>query len=204
MKIALSNFALRHFKKGAGTVVTSHAPEEFIDEVNELIDQSEPFEEPNFSMEDSLYPFCKYLIIRNFTDAIASTAKITLENYQYLRSGYSSRTEDELPYLSRWFELPIKNTKPSNNLILILYSREQLLKERDVNGSEFEIPEDCEYGIVALQALDESVVEPMTPYTMVRNALGIKWGGNGEDINEDYLREAAKYWNEHAIIKIRI
>ena len=201
MKIALSNFALRHFKKGAGTVVASHIPEEFIDEVNELIDQPKTSGNPKFLFRDSLYPFCKYLIIDNFTDAIASTAKITLENYQYLRSGYSSRVEGELPYLSRWFELPIKNTEPSKCLVLILYSREQLLKERDENGGEFEIPEECEYGIVALQALDEPVVEPMPPYTMVRNALGIKWGGNGEDIIEDYLREAAIYWNEHAIIK---
>ena len=201
MKIALSNFAIRHFKKGAGTVVTSHTPEEFIEEVNDVIEQPDPFEEPTFSLEDSLYPFCKYLIIDNFTDAIASTAKITLENYQYLRSGYSSRVEGELPYLSRWFELPIKNTEPSKCLVLILYSREQLLKEHDENGGEFDISEDCEYGIVALQALNEPVVEPMPPYTMVRNALGIKWGGNGEDIIEDYLREAAIYWDEHAIIK---
>jgi len=201
MKIALSNFALRHFKKGAGTVVTSQTPEEFIEEVNDVIEQPDPFEEPTFSLEDSLYPFCKYLIIDNFTDAIASTAKITLENYQYLRSGYSSRVEGELPYLSRWFELPIKNTEPSKCLVLILYSREQLLKEHDENGGEFDISEDCEYGIVALQALNEPVVEPMPPYTMVRNALGIKWGGNGEDIIEDYLREAAIYWDEHAIIK---
>jgi len=206
MKIGMSNFALRHFKQGAGTVVGNVTPEMFVDEVNALVDQANISGNPKFLFRDSLYPFCKYVIIQNFTDAIASTEKITLENYQYLRSGYSARRDSELPYLSRWFDFPVKNTKPSKNLVLILYSREQLLEEHNgdqaqFESHEFEIPEDCEYGIVSMQALNEVVVEPMTPYTMVRNALGIKWGGNGEDINEDYLRTAAEYWSTHAIIK---
>jgi hypothetical protein len=205
MKIGMSNFALRHFKQGAGTVVGNLSPEEFITSINDKLEEWE-IEEFIVELEDSIYPFCKYLIIENFTDAISSTEKITLENYQYLRSGYSARRDSELPYLSRWFDFPVKNTEPSKNLVLILYSREQLLEEHNgdqaqFESHEFEIPEDCEYGIVSMQALNEVVVEPMTPYTMVRNALGIKWGGNGEDINEDYLRTAAEYWNTHAIIK---
>lgn len=197
MKIGMSNFALRHFKRGSGTVISNVTPEDFIISINEQI------EEWGIKLEDSLYPFCKYWIISNFTDAKPSSLPITLENYQYLRSGYSSRREGELPYLSRWFDFPVRPQGAGEYLTLILYSREQLLKEHNTNNpdEEFEISEDCDYGIVALQALNEPVVEPMTPYTMVRNALGIKSGGNGEEVDEEYLRNAAEYWESHAIIK---
>lgn len=193
----MSNFALRHFKRGSGTTIANSTPEVVVESINEEIINW------GYNLQGSLYPFCKYLIINNFTDAKPSSLPITLENYKYLRSGYSARTNNELPFLSRWFDLPVKEQKASEFLILILYSREQLLKEHHENKPSeiFELPEDCDYGIVTMQALNEYVVEPMTPYTMVRNTLGIKWGGNGEEINEKYLKDSAEYWETHAIIK---
>lgn len=200
----MSSFALRHFKRGVGTAVTDVTPKDFVKEVNSIAHSWYEGESVIYDLQDSLYPFCKYLTLKNFTDAKPSSLPITLENYPYIRSGYSARREGELPYLSRWFDFPVKDQSRGEYLILILYSREQLLKEykeNKGNKAEFEIGEDCDYGIVGIQALNESFVEPMTPYTMIRNSLGIKWGGNGEDINESYLKDAAEYWNTHAIIK---
>jgi len=201
MKVEMSNFALRHFKKNSGTEITNSSPVDFIGDLDSVIKSWKKGENSVFyDLQDSLYPFCKYLIVKNFTDAKSSSFPITIENYQYLRSGYSARREGELPYLSRWFEFPIKNTKEAEFLVLILYSREQLLKEHE-GEEEFEISESADYGVVALQALEVPVVELMTPYTMVRNSLGIKWGGNGEEVNEEYIRKASEYWSTNAIIK---
>ena len=61
-----------------------------------------PFAEcVSIKIEDGYADFCKLLIVPNFTNARTGTLPITLENYQYLRTGYFSRRKDELPVLSR-------------------------------------------------------------------------------------------------------
>lgn len=185
MEISLTEFASRHFKKGAGTFVDM-SPFLFLMKLKNLLKEND-----NPDLQDSFMDFCKYLIIPNEFGVRASSMPITLENYKFLRSGYSSRREGELPYLSRWFELPIK-APIAEYLVLILYSAEQIEKEGETIEGD--------WGIVGMQAVMTPVVEPMTPYTMIRNAMGIEEGGNGEKIDRDYLIKAAQYWEEHAII----
>ena len=43
--------------------------------------------------------------------------------------------------------------------------------------------------------------EPMSPMTMMRNALGIEYGGSGVSINEKKYEESVVFWSQNAIIK---
>jgi hypothetical protein len=143
MKIKITEFAERHFDKDfGGTKILDFSVEEFEEKINketysiseikkhkfyEFEDDSDEY----VKLMDGYAPFCKLLAIKNFTKAKVGSMPITLENYQYLRSGYSARREGELPVFSRWLELPLG--KPTAEwLILVLYDREQINKEANL------------------------------------------------------------------------
>ena len=73
---------------------------------------------------------------------------------EQLRSGYSSRTEKELPVLSRWFPKEVVGTDvpTARYLDLILYSREQIRKENEAMGEDS--GSDAPWGIVSIKAQD--------------------------------------------------
>ena len=54
---------------------------------------------------DGYAPFCKHIFVENFTSSISGMIKITTENEKFLKSAYEARRENELPVLSRWFDL---------------------------------------------------------------------------------------------------
>ena len=82
------------------------------------------------ALKDGYAPFCKHLFIPNFLDdVVCSYVEITPENEMHLRSGYEARTEKELPVLSRWFDATKVQAGKAKYLDLILYSREQIIKE---------------------------------------------------------------------------
>jgi len=204
MKIKLTDFAKRHFDKTFGsTKILDYTPKEFEEEVNTILGTEAP--EYDYNYQTGYAPFCKLICIDNFTDAKLGSMKITLENYQYLRSGYSARNEKELPVFSRWFELPIPAPK-AEYLMLVLYNREQLLKEwkdkglEDI-GEKFDLDDDSEYGIVAILGQDWDEEEPMKPETMIRNALGIKEGGSGVTLEKDKYKKSVDFWQTHATIR---
>jgi hypothetical protein len=140
--------------------------------------------------------FCKLLVVKNFTNAKTGTLPITLENYQYLRSGYSARTESELLIMERWFELPLPAPK-AEYLVIVLYSKEQINKERKEDESEFE----GDFGVVAILGQMSSNEEPMKPITMMRNALGIEEGGSGVPIDRDAYKKSVNFWSKNATVK---
>lgn len=219
-KIKLTNFSLRHFdKKFGGTKIMDIVPEEFEKTVNEKclgLGESSTMTK----LMDGYAPFCKLIAIPNFTKARIGTMKIDMANYQYLRSGYSSRTPDELPVFSRWFELPLP-APVADYLVVVVYSREQLeeehndqqkkkreefeLKNPGVNYApehfEFKDDQDVKWGIVAILAQSHSNEEPMAPITMFRNALGRSEGGSGVPINREAYAKSVEFWSEHAIVK---
>lgn len=204
MQTVVTDFAKRHFEPNPGTTILSHTPEEFEEVIKNPFDITQG---KRMWWRSAYNGFCYYMSIPNFTDARLSTLPVE-GNEQYLKSEYTQRRPEELPYLTRYLEMPDDFEAPiAEWLTLILYTREQLEKEGKEYPGEYKNPfNDTEidfsyYGIVGIQAVNEPIVEPMTPYTMVRNALGQKWGGNGQDINEDYIRRAAEYWNKHALIK---
>ena len=188
VKIKLTDFALRHFDpKFGGTKILDMSGEHFekrIENLNinkyiskqlyyrEYIDNTKHIIRKSL---DGYAPFCKLLAIKNFTDAKVGSMPITLENYQYLRSGYSARREGELPVFSRWLELPLGKPK-AEWLILVLYDKNQLDKEGRITEGEHGdvnkkyIPLNADWGIVAILGQNHSIEEPMKPETMLRNS----------------------------------
>lgn len=183
MKIKLTQFAIdRHFDpEFGGTVIPDITPEQF---EKELFLRSS-------TLKQGYAPFCKLMFVENWTKAKTGTIKITDQNRRFLKSGYKARTENELPVLSRWFENV--SVSIAYYLCIVLYDREQLKKE----GTNI----DADYGIVAILGQNYNKEEPMTPLTMMRNALGIIEGGSGVKIDREKYLQSVAFWNDHAIVK---
>jgi hypothetical protein len=205
--IKITEFAKRHFDpKFGGTKILDFTLEEFDDKVNQqLFNYYRILEGANIIKElksdivrvlPGYADFCKLLVLKNFTQAKVGSMPIAIENYQYLRSGYSSRAKEELPVLSRWFSLPIP-APVAEYLVIVLYSKEQLNKEKKEEEKEF----DGDWGTVAILAQSSSNEEPMTPITMMRNALGIDEGGSGVPIDKEAYQKSVVFWSDNAIIK---
>lgn len=209
MNIKITDFGLRHFDpKFGGTKILDCTPEEFIQKLEKLLPHDymncyNMCARPDCRVIQGYAPFCKLLIVENFTNARVGSLPITLENYQYLRSGYSARRDTELPVFSRWLELPLG--KPiANYLVLVLYSREQIDTEAmsdSAQGKRTFEKFDADWGIVAILGQSHSDEEPMKPETMIRNALGVNEGGSGVALNrEDYL-QSVEFWEKNATVK---
>lgn len=198
--IKMTDFALRHFDpEFGGTKILNLEPKDFEQYLNtfkelyynkpeeRMIDE----ETVRVDILDGYAPFCKLLVMKNITDAKTGTLPINTANYQYLRSGYSSRREGEFAVFSRWFELPVPAPK-AKYTITILYDKAQLDKEAksdydkklargdiDSIGLEPPAPFDADWGVVAILGQMTSKEEPMKPITMLRNYMDISMGGSG-------------------------
>ena len=147
MIIKLTDFTLRNFDpKFGGTKILDYSPKEFEDEISLYANKIENVisgpnhtifdkEENPIKIVEGYAPFCKLVSIKNFTDAKVGSLPITLDNYQFIRSGYSKRRDNELPVFSRWLELPLGKPK-AEWLVLVLYSKEQIDKENFVESEE--------------------------------------------------------------------
>jgi hypothetical protein len=193
--IKITDFAKRHFdSKFGGTKILNVTPEDFEHMINTL--HTSAHTEHLFERVIPGYAdFCKLLVVKNFTTAKTGTLPITLENYQYIRTGYSARTESELPIMERWFELPLPAPE-AEYLVIVLYSKEQLEKEAT---SEYVF--DGDWGIVAILGQMSAVEEPMKPITMMRNALGMEEGGSGVPIDRDAYKKSVNFWSKNATVK---
>lgn len=133
-------------------------------------------------------PFCTLHVHRNWTSTRCLTVAITDANRHQLRSAYEARNSSELPVLVRWF----KGVEPpvAGYLVPILYSREQLALE----GA----PIDGDFGIVGCMYTSALEEIPMTPITMMRNALGVEEGGSGVPLDRPSYLRSVEYWGAHA------
>ena len=193
-KYHVDKFGERHFDpKFSGTKILDLSPKEF-----EICLMSNP-DIQNMKLVDSKMDFCKYLIVPNFTSAKSGSIEITMSNYQYLRSGYSSRREGELSTLSRWFEFPIEMPK-AKYLQIVLYSKEQLISESISRNEEVD-QNLTDWNVIAILGQDSGVIEPMLPITMMRNALGLEEGGNGQVLDKDEYQKSVDFWSKMATVK---
>ena len=211
-KIKITNFGMRHFdKKFSGTKITDKTIDEFEEFLNLRVVDSETTNNGNqkfrVKIMDGYAPFCKLIAIENFTNAKVGSLPIDISNYQYLRHGYSSRAKDELPVLSRWFEIPLPSPV-ATYLVVVVYSKEQIIKEAEVEiektggGGWIDPPDfDAEWGVVAILGQTHPNEEPMNPITMMRNALGMSEGGSGVPINKEKYLESVEFWKNSAIVK---
>lgn len=144
-------------------------------------------------------PFCKHLFVPNFVKGLPDQVlALTPENQKLLKSEYVARTEKELPVLTRWFpKASVAGVVPEATILdIILYSREQIRKENAAMGEDS--GSDAPWGIVSVkpQSLPDEV--PMEPITMMRNTLGVEYGGSGVPLDREGYLKAVDFWNRHA------
>lgn len=80
---------------------------------------------------------------------------------------------------------------PAKRVSLIVYSREAL--GADVSSA------DADAEIVSINASVTVEPEPMHPFTMARNELGMIGGTPGHYTAEEYAR-AVVFWSQHAMV----
>ena len=149
---------------------------------------------------DGYAPFCKHLFIPNFANVLCGYAKITSSNSHLIKSCYDARTPKELPVLVQYFD---KNEVPpplATHLDIILYSRDQIIKENIAMG---ETPPDTKapWGIISVKGQLCDYELPMQPITMMRNALGKDQGGSGVPLDSEKYQESVAFWKENCAIK---
>ena len=171
--------------------------------MEEFTDHCDQFYKENpDKLRDGYAPFCKHLFIPNWTSAVSGFVKLTDENTQYLKSGYDARRENELPVLCQWLDITKVPAGKAAFLDIILYSREQIIKENESTGMPDPHKDlDYDYGIVSVKPQDADYETPMQPITMMRNALGKAEGGSGVPIDQIKYRESVEFWKKHAILK---
>ncbi len=140
------------------------------------------------SVLEGYAPFCRLHVHRNWTSTRCLTVPITEDNRHLLHSAYEARNSSELPVLVRWFEGVVPPV--ASYLVVILYSREQLVKE----GS----PIDADWGVVGCMYTSDPAEIPMAPITMMRNALGVEEGGSGVALDREAYRRSVEFWSSHA------
>ena len=185
----MTKFAERQFSRDfAGTKIINHLdPQGFESYINLLLKGDDP---PK--LVDGYAPFCKHIFIEGMKGITVGVTEITRENEKMLKSGYRVRNTGELPVLTRWFEMP--NVPDAEWLDVILYNKEQLEKEGALIGKNYD------YGIVSINGVPTPEETPMLPMTMLRNALGISYGGSGVSLDVKAYLEAVEYWNKYAIV----
>lgn len=203
-KIWLDKFCYRQFDdaKYNGTKIGMDK-EKFMEKVIELYDEKLEMEKEfkdRPALIDGYAPFCKHLFIPNFDSSILQgEVEITDENSHLLKSDYEARNNKELPVLTRFFRKQDVDVPKAKFLDLILYSREQCIKE----GAAMNRNEDLEqapWRLIAVKGQGVPYETPMTPITCMRNEL-ISQGGSGVPIDREKYLDAVKYWKFHATVR---
>ena len=200
----LDDFAIRQWDDPnySGTII-AHDKIDFVRKIHDYHTSSSSGEH---KLVDGYAPFCKHVFVPNFVNAKVATVEITKENEHLLKSGYSARSKNELAVLTRWFHVNdifgdnAEDIKTSKMLDIILYSRDQLVKEREATGKadpNRPLP-DAPWGIISIKAQDEPFELPMQPITMMRNALGKSEGGSGVPLEKSKYDALVAYWRNHA------
>lgn len=194
-RIEYDPFVLRQFTPSfSGTKIPLELKEVLLEKINLS----------NAELLSSEWDFCKYLVIPNTFGVKCAVREITLDLYPYIRTDYVQRTPDELAILSRFAQLPpgIK-AEEANYIVLVLYSKEQLEKEfkPKKEDKEFYFDNSVEWGIVSIMGTLYPYPDPLVPITIMRNALGIEEGGNGQKINKDTYNESVEFWSKNILVK---
>jgi hypothetical protein len=199
-KIEYDPFVNRQFSPGfSGTKIDLEIKDQLLEVINDTYINGD-----SKQLLNSDWNFCKYLVIKNDFDVKCAVREITLDIYPYIRTDYVQRTPDELAILSRFAQLPpgFKSQK-ANYIVLVLYSKRQLEKEfkPKEEGQEFYFDNSVEWGIVSIMGTMEPKPDPLVPITIMRNALGIEEGGNGEILNKDSYNESVEFWSKYILVK---
>ncbi len=204
-KIEYDPFVIRQFSPGfSGTKVPLDIKDDLLMNANDSLYYLNNHNAEDYLLLNSEWDFCKYLVIPNDFDIKCAVREITLDIYPYIRTDYVQRTPNELAVLSRFVQLPpgFRNTN-SEYVVFVLYSREQLEKEFKPSETtpEFYFDETVEWGIVSIMGTIKPYPDPLVPITIMRNALGVDEGGNGEKLNKKTYDESVEFWQKHILVK---
>ncbi len=179
MDVVLSDFARRRLFDPARPTLVGCTAEEF---ERHLCEHAPRRRLPGYA------PFCELWVYPNWTPTPVGAVEITPDNAHLLRSAYEARTPEELPVLTRWFE----GVQPprARYLLPIVYDREQMARE----GEAIE----AAWAVVGCLATAEPREVPMTPITIMRNALGVDEGGSGVPLNRQAYLASVAFWSRHA------
>ena len=207
-KIEYDPFVTRQFSQNfSGTKVNLEIKDELLEVINETYQYGLgdiPMMMTIGQLLDSEWSFCKYLVLPNEFGVKCAVRTITLDIYPYIRTDYSQRTPEELAVLTRYVQLPpgFKSAE-ANYIVLVLYSKEQLQKEfkPKEEGQEFYFDDSVEWGIVSIMGTMEPKPDPLVPITIMRNALGVEEGGNGETLDRKVYNESVEFWSKYILVK---
>ena len=174
------------------------------------------YNDNNKQLIDGYAPFCKHIFIPNFIGSLCTGyTSLNDTNRQYLLSDYQSRTEYELPVLTRWLDKKYVDSPRATHLDIILYSREQINKEHqatqppqsssdstNTGNEQYDNVYDTgvwQWGIISIKPQLGSVELPMLPITIMRNSM-ISEGGSGVDIDRSQYHQSVEFWKKHANI----
>ena len=103
--------------------------------------------------------------------------------------------------LTRYFPLSLVKQEIAPYFDVILYSKEQIQKENEAMGTKDPNAEvDYEWGVVSIKPQELGKEIPMSPITMMRNALGKEEGGSGVPLDRQKYLESVEFWKDNAII----
>ena len=196
----LDHFALRQWEDPnfAGTRMVNCDKHEFVEKVHAH------FKATGEQLVDGYAPFCKHVFIPNEWDCPVGALPITDENRHLLQSAYTRRRNEELAVLTRWLPKALVSPPQAAYLDIILYSRPQMVKEYAAlpleGRSAADLPA-APWGIISIKAQNEPHETPMTPMTMMRNALGKEEGGSGVPLDREKYEAACEYWETHAALQ---
>jgi hypothetical protein len=104
--------------------------------------------------------------------------------------------------LKRYIPVNKIDLKKAKYLDIILYSKEQIQKENAaMQNTDPNESIDYDYGIISVKSQDVDFELPMDPITMMRNALGVEFGGSGIPLDFQKYNDSVKFWTEYVIIK---
>jgi hypothetical protein len=204
-EIALDEFAFRQFDDPgySGTKLRDMSKHDFMNKVIDYYEQRRGLEQEfndRPALVDGYAPFCKHLFMPNFVaDLREPVLPINDTNEHLLRTKYEARTATEIPVLVRYFPADKLVAPAAKYLDLILYSRDQIIKENAATGKPQGELEPAPWRLISIKAQGVPYETPMNPITIMRNAL-ISEGGSGIPINREAYMSSVDYWSGHAII----
>jgi hypothetical protein len=203
----------------SGTKILDKTPEEFVSKINNILSNTS-----TKLTDGELYSFAPHIFIDKDTlksngldlNLVLNDIPITKNIESLIKSDYVSRNEKELKILTRWIDKKDINISaiPSFNFIdIVLYTKEHLLKEINeriekgtaseadiIDQQKLEDPS-ITHGVVKILGTLDKKETPIDPITMIRNHLGMKFGGNGEEINLIKYLESVDYWSKNVLLK---
>jgi hypothetical protein len=201
-------FAESDSSQSYGGTVFSNTISEFEEIVNARYNNNnDDNNKQEMMLKDGYAPFCKHLfVVNDFTDGKVNVLPISKTNEHLVRTEYVARNDKELPVLQRCIPIDLlqggaDQLPVAKYLDLILYSREQIIKENQSMGKEASAStETAAWGIVSIKAQDVDYELPMNPITVMRNSLGKDEGGSGVPIDRDAYMEAVNYWKANVVV----